>query len=178
MSSHKEVRPREEVEPVVRSFEKFADRVTHGKMKVKVCGSIRRGRKEVGDVDLVTNVHLVGAIGVMLGWADEEGHVVDILSNLEKAEKAVQVLVDGVQWDMYLSSEEGWGAMVLSLTGSMKFNIIMRAKAKKDEMKLNQYGLWQGENLIAGRTEEQIFMALGIEYREPKERDLQAWQKL
>jgi DNA polymerase/3'-5' exonuclease PolX len=79
--------------------------------------------------------------------------------------------INGVTFNVYQARKEAKGAMVLFLTGSKEFNIMMRGKAKEMGLKLNQYGLWQGERLIAARTERQIFAELGINYVSPRDRE-------
>jgi len=65
-----------------------------------------------------------------------------------------------------------WGAGMLFLTGSQQFNIMMRAKAKKEDMILNRTGLYTRESKvkIAGRTEKSIFKMLGMDFVEPTAR--------
>jgi len=67
--------------------------------------------------------------------------------------------------------EEEWGAALLYFTGSKNFNIRMRNAAIAKGWKLNEYGLWDGDKLIAGKTEEEIFEALGWEFVEPTARE-------
>ena len=68
--------------------------------------------------------------------------------------------------------------MALFLTGSQKFNIIVRGEAKRQGYKLNQYGLWQGDERIAGKSEEQIFDALGLKYVRPIDRSVESFKRL
>jgi len=64
--------------------------------------------------------------------------------------------------------------MYLFLTGPQEFNIIMRGRAKRKGMILNQKGLYNRETRewIAGENEEEIFNALGLEYKEPELRGI------
>lgn len=114
--------------------------------KPLICGSIRREHKFVHDIDIV-----------VVGKPEEVGR------------KYVNTQND-IQVDTYVASEENFGAMTLFLTGSKEFNVMMRVKAKARGMKLNQYGLWQDGALIASRTENDIFEALGMPYVHPRNR--------
>ncbi len=69
------------------------------------------------------------------------------------------------------------GAALLSYTGNDIFNRSMRLLARKKKMCLNQHGLYMNVSrgrggvkytegkLIAQRTEEEIFEALGVPWR-------------
>jgi DNA polymerase (family 10) len=105
-------------------------------------------------------------------WSRESGRPAELMSNMEKSTRSAHVLIEDVQFDLYYATPEEWGAMTLFLTGSKLFNILIRAKAKELGYKLNQYGLWHGAELIAGRTEEQIFYALEMENWSPERRSL------
>jgi len=142
-------------------------------VRTQICGSIRRECETVNDIDMVVSAPLRRAIEVM-AKAMEDGKIAAVLvSNLENVTKTCDFVVEGgIQLNMYAAEEENWGAMTLFLTGSKLFNILMRGEAKKQGYRLNQYGLWHGDDLIAGKTEELIFLALGLEWVEPKERSM------
>jgi DNA polymerase (family 10) len=58
------------------------------------------------------------------------------------------------------------------LAYSSKFGsgIGLRVVAKKKGFKLSQHGLFKGKKRIAGKTEEEIYHALGREWKRPEER--------
>jgi len=141
-------------------------------MHVEICGSIRRRVQRVGDIDMAVNWDLLESVEILEEWGRRTSTEVIVLSNLDTVKKIVNLSIDGLQIDIYFAWLDQWGAMVLFLTGSRLFNIVMRGKAKKVGYKLNQYGLWHGDEIIAGRTEEQIFFALGMEYVTPEERSI------
>jgi len=179
MSGSKKVRrPREEIEPLALEIKEVLEK--RGS-RVEICGSLRRKKKTVGDIDIVTSFSPYQVKQVLEEWAGSEGLDFSVLSL--KKENAVQaaLTVEGVQVDVRPATVENWGAMTLFLTGSAKFNVLMRNEAKKQGLKLNQYGLWDGKTLIAGRTEDLIFYALGYEYLEPELREVNwnavRWEK-
>ena len=61
-------------------------------------------------------------------------------------------------------------AYLLFATGSKKFNIIIRGRAKAKGLLLNQWGLWRGEKKIPTPTERDIFAEIGLTYLQPSER--------
>ena len=85
-------------------------------------------------------------------------------------EKIVRGTYKSCPVDIYKAEQEYFGAMLLFLTGSSKYGIKMRAKAKYKGLKLSQYGLFNRETneLIAGKTEEDIYEAMGLKYKEPE----------
>lgn len=146
-------------------------RKEHG-LKVEVCGSVRRKREYVGDIDIAVNWSLADLVTILQDWGEKDSHDVVLMSDLKRAKKVVNLVIDEVQIDLYFARDDQWGAMLLFLTGSRLFNIVFRGKARKLGYKLNQYGLYHGDEVIAGKTEEQIFYALGIDYIAPEERSL------
>jgi len=128
---------------------------------IEVCGSIRRRKPIVGDVDIV----LVPENGDGLLTALEEltGTQINLKGQFE---------VDGVQVDLFIVKEEGWGAACMYATGAAETNIAQRALAKRKGMLLNQYGLYDRATgrFIAGRTEEEVYEALGLEFLPPERR--------
>lgn len=56
-------------------------------------------------------------------------------------------------------------------TGSKQHNVMVRDLAKKKKLKLNEYGLFKKDKMIAGRTEEEIFEAVGLPYIPPELRN-------
>lgn len=156
-----------EAEAVTTLAKEVKQALENGGVTVQICGSLRRGTPRVGDVDMVVNKVLSDVVKVL-----EVAHGAELMSNMEKSKKAAHVLIEDVQFDLYYADPEEWGAMVLFLTGSKLFNILMRVKAKEQGYKLNQYGLWHGVERIAGRTEEQMFYALGMDYWTPESRSI------
>lgn len=140
-------------------------------IKVAICGSVRRGTPTVGDLDLVVSGLLPMAVEEIMGYAHAKGYALLLLTGVTEESKKCDVRVNGVTCNLYQAKEDGWGAMVLFLTGNRLFNVIMRGKAKDDGYKLNQYGLYFGDERLAGKTEEQIFDVLGLQYVEPKDRE-------
>lgn len=133
--------------------------------RVKICGSIRRRVPTVHDIDVVVSFPMESVVAAL-----ERIPTAILLSNRAKALKTTQWLIDGIQVDVYGVFEDAWGAMTMFLTGSQMFNVLIRGEAKKQGYRLNQYGLFHHEDLIAAKTERLIFDALGLEWMEPEDR--------
>lgn len=83
--------------------------------------------------------------------------------------KKATFLINGVQVDLNATTLEEVEPLRLTCIGDSQFNMLIRSKAKKMGMKLNEYGLWQDEKRVA-ISQKDIFKALGIRWYEPSER--------
>jgi DNA polymerase (family 10) len=121
-----------------------------------MAGSARRGKKEdLHDLDVV--------------YMGKETPKIPGQAAFVKGKDITRYTILGEQVDIYRTDPENFGAMYLFLTGPQEFNIIMRGMAKRKGMLLNQKGLYDRETRewIAGENEEEIFNALGLEWKEP-----------
>jgi DNA polymerase (family 10) len=66
---------------------------------------------------------------------------------------------------------ESYGAALVYFTGSKAHNIELRRIAIEKGWSLNEYGLTEGEKVIAGRTEEEVYRALGMDWIPPELRE-------
>jgi DNA polymerase (family 10) len=73
--------------------------------------------------------------------------------------------------DLRLVPEASFGAAMLYFTGSKQHNIELRKIAIDRGMSLNEYGLTRGEETVAGRTEEEVYRALGLAWVPPEIRE-------
>lgn len=133
-----------------RAAKKFAAGM---KTKHLVCGSIRRRKSEVGDIDIVS-----------VGVPSTPTHAMF----MHGGEVNRTYLFGGVQVNVFVTTPECLGAALLYATGSGELNMWMRGLAKSKGWKLNQYGLWDGEKRLAGRTEAGIFAKLGLTFLPPE----------
>jgi len=78
---------------------------------------------------------------------------------------------NGVQIDCRVVDEKSLGAALLYFTGSKNFNIKMRQIAIKRELKINEYGVFNGTKPVAAATEKDMFKAFGMSYIEPELRE-------
>lgn len=80
-------------------------------------------------------------------------------------------LNNGLDADLRVVPSESFGAALMYFTGSKSHNIALRELAIKKGWKLNEYGLYEGDKIIAGKTEPEIYKALGLPYVEPELRE-------
>jgi DNA polymerase (family 10) len=137
-----------------------------GVEKVDVAGSYRRARETVGDLDiLVAAADGRGVIRHFVAYDEVE----TILS--QGSTRATVVLHSGLQVDLRVVAAESYGAALYYFTGSRAHNIAVRRMAQKHGLKLNEYGIFRGKRRIAGRSEKEIFAAIGLPYIEPELRE-------
>ena len=150
-----------EAYPAAQEFKKYMQKKAQ---QVEIAGSLRRCKESVGDVDILAagNKEL----------ADYFTKYKDVKKVLAKGETRSSVILNnGLQIDLRIIPKESWGAALNYFTGSKEHNIALRQIAIKHNRKLNEYGLFQGEEQIAGKTEEELYKKLGLKYIEPELRE-------
>ncbi len=132
------------------------------------CGSMRRGSETIGDIDL-------------LAVSGNPKRLIEVFVKTPGVEKVISVGASkaavytsgDVRIDLRVVGKKSSGAALLYFTGSKEHNIALRKFALKKSFTLNEYGLYeQGtEKYIAGRTEEEIYGQLGLEFIPPELRE-------
>ena len=131
--------------------------------RIQLCGSARRGKKQCGDLDIVFQDNEAG---------DFKAWLLETFGTKKNGKPQTTVLYNGVQVEFYEATQDSWGTCTLMWTGSKWNNIKLRKAAKARDLKLSQHGLFDqdGNNLAAGKSEEQVFELLGFDYVEPQKR--------
>jgi DNA polymerase (family 10) len=78
---------------------------------------------------------------------------------------------EGMQVDVRTVEPKQLGSALLYFTGSKSHNIALRQRAIDRGWLLSEYGLFEGDRVVASRTEEQIYKALGMEFVPPPMRE-------
>lgn len=134
-----------------------------------IAGSIRRFRETIGDADfLVVSTEAERVIDYFSTMAE----VTHILARGSNTKASVR-LANGMDADLRVVPAASLGAALCYFTGSQAHNVHMRKIAIAHGLKLNEYGLFRKEDdrVVAGRTEEEIFEALGLQYIPPELRE-------
>jgi len=133
---------------------------------IAIAGSIRRRKETVKDIDvLITSNH--------------PEKVMSFVANLPQVEEVIAFgetktsvrLKIGIQMDVRVVPQNSWGAALAYFTGSKAHNIRVRELALEQGLKINEYGVYRGEEWIAGRTEEEVYGALGLPWIPPELRE-------
>lgn len=134
--------------------------------QIQIAGSYRRRQETIGDIDIL--VSCSKSEGIMDRFV--KYHEVDETLSKGPTRSSV-ILKSGIQVDIRVVSDESWGAALHYFTGSKAHNIEIRKLAIKQGWKVNEYGLFEGERTIAGKTEMEIYSKLGLKYIEPELRE-------
>jgi DNA polymerase/3'-5' exonuclease PolX len=157
--------------------------------RIEIAGSIRRGKAEVHDVDVVAIPKAVDMPGGLVGLAHfTESQVWASLLSVALKKCGVLVAISGsellrcvfadtgFQVDIHRARTEIWGVILLVRTGSRDHNIQLCALAKSKGLKLSAAeGVVTQEGfgkIIASRSEQEIFDALGLAFVEPQNREV------
>ncbi|MBI2024976.1 MAG: DNA polymerase/3'-5' exonuclease PolX [Candidatus Harrisonbacteria bacterium] len=152
--------------PVIRDVEKRL-RGLKGVEAAQVAGSVRRWKETVGDADILVISNKPAVVMDYFVSMPEVGRV------LAKGETRSSVtLKNGMDIDVRVVSKESYGSALAYFTGSKDHNIELRKIAISKGYKLNEYGLYKGKKNIAGKSEEEIYKALGLDYVEPEMREM------
>lgn len=140
--------------------------------RILTCGSVRRGIREVGDIDFVVMVDRLNWNRLCANMLMYSG-VSKVLGG-DKVFRIIYPCVSGqVQVDFYRATEKNWGAMVVCRTGSAEFNVWLAKRALKAGLRFQpSIGVTRKGEAIAGEDEEGVFEALGLPFIEPKFREV------
>jgi DNA polymerase/3'-5' exonuclease PolX len=161
--------PRNEIDKILEGLKILSE-------KHIIAGSYRRMKPTSKDIDLIIK-HKEFTL-------ESSNNLIEKI-NKNKIFKIVHVYASGAQkmgviiqkdnkyykMDIFAATKN-YTFMLLFGTGSYKFNIMMRAIAKKRGYLLNQHGLFNSENgqQIQVKNEKHLFNILNIKYRDPQNR--------
>jgi len=136
--------------------------------ELSIAGSLRRKKETIGDIDILTS-------------SDSPEKVMDFFVKyydvqrvlMEGATKSSILLNDGLQVDLRVVKKDSFGSALQYFTGSKEHNVRMRNLAIKKGYKLSEYGLFEKdtEKYIVGKTEEEVYNKLGLEFIAPELRE-------
>ncbi len=130
------------------------------------CGSIRRFSETIGDIDIVVATTDSAAVSKAVL---EFGEVDDVVGAGET--KTSFLTREGMQVDIRTVRPDQMGSALMYFTGSKAHNIALRQRAIDREWLLSEYGLFDGDDVIASETEESIYDALGMQFVPPTLRE-------
>ena len=134
--------------------------------QISLAGSIRRRKETIGDVDILV-------------VSKNPGKVMDFFVGLDGVEKvwgkggtkSSVRMKEGFDMDLRIVKKESYGSALQYFTGNKDHNIITRKIAIEKGLKLSEYGVFRGSKMIAGKTEEDVYKAIGLPFIEPELRE-------
>jgi DNA polymerase (family 10) len=136
--------------------------------RVEYCGSLRRFRETIGDVDILVAANDAGP--VMEAFTTQPA----VREVLGRGDTKSSVLTDtGLQVDLRVVAPSEYGAALLYFTGSKQHNIELRQRAIDRGWLLNEYALREADSdiVVASRTEKAVYEALGLPFIDPELRE-------
>ncbi|MCL5070978.1 MAG: DNA polymerase/3'-5' exonuclease PolX [Actinobacteria bacterium] len=152
------------IEEAQKLHEKIAD--LPSVIRSSLGGSIRRKNEIVKDIDIVASTK-------------NPQEVMDMFTSVEEAEEVIAKgdtkssirLKSQVNADIRTVSDSQYPYALHHFTGSKEHNTAMRSMAKKNDIKMNEYGLFRNGKLIECKSEEEIFRVFGMDYIPPEIRE-------
>lgn len=154
-----------EAVPLVDALTRYLKKLATVKF-IECAGSFRRRKETVGDLDFLVAAHNQEAIIQKFVTFEE---VADVLS--QGTTRASVHLHSGIQVDLRVIAPQEFSAALLYFTGSKEHNIALRKIALQKKLKLNEYGLFRGNERLPCSNEKAIYRALGLDYIEPELRE-------
>ncbi|HOI59717.1 MAG TPA: DNA polymerase/3'-5' exonuclease PolX [Candidatus Pacearchaeota archaeon] len=134
--------------------------------KIEVAGSFRRKKETIGDIDVLV------AASASQKIMDEFVSLPEVVRIWGRGETKSSVRMrKGYDVDLRIVREESFGSALQYFTGSKEHNVSLRRLAISKGYKLNEYGLFKNDLYKAGKTEEEIYKKLGLDYIPPELRE-------
>lgn len=135
-------------------------------MKVDIAGSLRRKKEIVKDIDIVAAGEDTEEI---IDYFCQMPQVQEIL---EQDDKKVKVKLEkGIKVDIHVVLPHEYPFALHDFTGSREHNNALREYAYHKGFILNEYALYQGENKVVCKVENDIYLRLGLQFIPPELRE-------
>ena len=133
---------------------------------IEAAGSLRRGKETIGDIDI-------------LATGKKGKEIIDVFVHLPLANdilahgdtKGSIITAAGTQLDLRVVGKDSFGAALQYFTGSKSHNIRLREIAKREHLKINEYGIFSAEKKIGGKREKDIYTTLHMDWIPPELRE-------
>ena len=142
--------------------------------KISIAGSVRRIKETIGDVDILVSIKPAFAkasAGKIMDFFVSMPEVVKVWS---KGSTRSSVRTNGkFDMDLRVVPSKSYGSALQYFTGSKEHNIATRRLAINKGLKLNEYGVFRGSKMIAGKNEKEVYKAIGLDLIAPEMRENQ-----
>jgi len=128
-------------------------------------GSLRRKKKDVGDIDLIATSSDPKSVMEAFVYMPE----VEAVHEVGETRSSVRLKI-GIDADLRVVPDRVFGSTLQYFTGDRRHNILLRERAIKQGYKLNEYGLFKKGKQIPVQTEDDIYRLLGLKTPPPEKR--------
>jgi DNA polymerase (family 10) len=137
-----------------------------GVKQVVAAGSYRRAKETIGDLDiLVTASSASPVMDRFVSYPEVE----EVLAH--GSTKSSIRLACKLQVDVRVVPRESYGAALQYFTGSKAHNVTLRQLAQQRGLKINEYGVFKGDQSVAGASEESVYGSVGLPWIPPELRE-------
>lgn len=140
-----------------------------GIQKIQTAGSLRRYAETIGDIDIL--VAAENGKQIIEAFTTAPFVQETLAAGPTKGSVIIHTPETPVHVDVRVVSKNSFGAAAQYFTGSKQHNVRLRQIAAKKKLKLNEYGLFKDDKMIAGKVEHQIYQKLGLDYIPPTLRE-------
>ena len=134
--------------------------------RLEVAGSHRRRKDTVGDIDILVVSSQPHAVVKRFTTYPRVKEI-----QAEGPTRSSVRLDCGLQVDLRVIPAASFGSALHYFTGSKSHNIAVRALGLKRGLKINEYGVFRGTRRIGGRSEQDVFDAVGLSWIAPELRE-------
>lgn len=157
--------------PLAKGFLELIQGVP-GIARATYCGSLRRGKETVGDLDILVAPEAAASEMIARRLADAVRKHPEVEALTAEGETKISLRTRiGLQVDFRIVPAASWGAALQYFTGSKEHNVRLRQRASERGLKLNEWGLFRGDISISGEREEDIYHALELAWICPEMRE-------
>jgi DNA polymerase/3'-5' exonuclease PolX len=150
--------------------------------RLEIAGSVRRGKAEVGDLELVA-IPRIMTVSDLFGTPMQQQSLLDTalagigIRRLKDGPRYKQiVLAEGINLDLFITDRARWGWIFLLRTGPQEFSHWL-VKPKRyggglpSYLRADEGALWRGNQMIETPEERDALQVLGLPWMEPSERE-------
>jgi DNA polymerase (family 10) len=149
-------------------------RMFPGVIRSELCGSLRRRKETINDIDILVSSNDPGPIMQAFVTLPQVAQVVahgDTKSSIVAADGATSGRRVVMNADLRVVRDEQFPFALHYFTGSKEHNVAIRARAQKYGLKLNEYELAGPKRKVPCKNEADLFAALDLDYIPPEMRE-------
>lgn len=144
-------------------------------IRCEIAGSIRRQKSEVKDIEIVaipkpyqTGLFQDGIASVVNQWPKVKGEL-----DYGRTKYTQRILPEGIKLDLFFAVKENWGLILALRTGSEEYSHRVLATGWVKHGYKSEEGMLISKGQSYEVLEEQdLFNMIGLEYVEPKNREV------